>query len=83
MPSSNANENGREKSKRRATAASHTDESHDVTGLIEQAQALKASLRDALSKTSELIASLKRQRKQSKIVASTLASLRQLQTIDS
>jgi len=55
---------------------------HDGSALVEQAEAVKLSLREALSKTSELIASLKRHKKQARIVQSTLASLRQLQAID-
>jgi len=51
-------------------------------GLIEQAESLKSTLRQAAADTSELIAQLKRHRKQSKAVRSTLASLRQLQAID-
>jgi len=50
--------------------------------VIEQAEAVKASLRDAASKTSQLIAALKRNRKQAKAVQSTLAALKQLQNID-
>jgi len=50
--------------------------------LIEQAEAVKTSLRETLANTSELIASLKKHRKQTKLVRSTLASLRQLQSIN-
>jgi hypothetical protein len=50
--------------------------------VIEQAEAVKASLREAASKTSQLIAALKRHRKQAKAVQSTLAALKQLQNID-
>jgi len=49
--------------------------------LIAAAEQLKASLRDTLGKTSELIAGLKRQRKEARIVRSTLESLRQLQDV--
>ena len=49
--------------------------------LIGQAEQLKVSLRETLSKTSELIVGLKRHRKEAKIVRSTLDSLRQLQTV--
>ena len=38
--------------------------------------------REAQAKVSSLIAALKRQRRQSKLVQSTLASLKQLQTLD-
>lgn len=50
--------------------------------VIEQAEAVKASLRDAVSKTTQLIAALKRHRRQAKAVQSTLAALKQLQNID-
>ncbi len=49
--------------------------------LIGQAEQLKTSLRDSLAKTNELVASLKRHRKEAKIVRTTLDSLRQLQTV--
>jgi len=49
--------------------------------LIEAAEQLKASLRDTLGKTSQLIVGLKRHRKEAKIVRTTLDSLRQLQTV--
>lgn len=46
---------------------------------IDQAIALRAALRDAASQANELIRSLKRQKKQTKLVASTLASLKELE----
>ena len=48
---------------------------------IEQAVTLRAALRDTLSKTNDLIRSLKRQKQQSRLVQATLASLRQLQGV--
>ena len=42
---------------------------------------LRDSLRDSLTKTNVLIASLRRQKRQSKLVATTLASLKQLQAV--
>ena len=48
---------------------------------IEQAKALRESLRDALGKNNELIRTLKRQQRQSKAVAQTLASLKELQSL--
>ena len=54
----------------------------DSTSPIEQAEALRDSLKDALGKTRDLIRSLKAQKKTSRIVESTLASLRQLQAVD-
>jgi hypothetical protein len=58
------------------------DNNAGVEALIEQAEAVKTSLRDTLNRTTELITALKKHRKQSRIVRSTLASLRQLQAID-
>ena len=60
----------------------HSAETNGSTSLIEQAETLKDSLQDLLSQTRELIAALKRQKKQSRLMKSTLASLRQLQTVD-
>ena len=80
MSESNPNENGRAKSARRRRTSVNGKAGHDdVTALIEQAEALKTSLRESLVKTCELISSLKRHRKQSKAVRTALASLRELQ----
>ena len=49
---------------------------------IEEAEALRDVLQQALTQTRSLITALKRQRKQSRLVQSTIKSLRQLQTID-
>ena len=43
--------------------------------------AVRLSLRESLVKTSELIHALKRQRRRSRLVASTLASLRELDAV--
>jgi hypothetical protein len=51
------------------------------TSPIQQAEVLHASLRDALQKTRELIVALRRQKKQSRLVETTLASLKQLQKV--
>ena len=61
-----------------------TDDATDngAGDVIEQAEAVKASLREAASKTGQLIAALKRHRKQAKVVQSTLAALKQLQNIE-
>lgn len=48
---------------------------------IEQAKALRASLRDTIAKTNELIRTLQRQQRKSKAVQTTLASLKQLQSL--
>ena len=75
---------GRAKADDRSQATSNGKvDQDDVAVLIERAEAVKVSLRETLSQTSELVAALKRHRKQSKLVASTLQSLRRLQTVDS
>src|SRR5262249_18752140 len=48
---------------------------------IEQAKALLTSQREQLVKTKDLIAALRRQQKQSRVVAATLAQLKELQKI--
>ena len=61
-----------------------TDPAVNGTGLgalIAEAQALKEALHDAYGRSARLVAALKRQRKQSRLMASTLASLRQLQQV--
>jgi hypothetical protein len=63
------------------TAAENTAENGNGD-VIEQAEAVKASLREAASKTSQLIAALRRHRKQAKAVQSTLAAIKQLQNIE-
>ena len=85
MPQSTSNGNGQGKTNGRTSPQATTSAKADDQGfevLIEQAEATKVSLRDSLSKTSELISALKRHRKQSKAVAATLQSLRRLQAVD-
>ena len=75
MPSAKTNRNGH--------AVNDTPPKTDQDGidvLIEQAEAVKASLRDATANLGQLIAALKRHKKQAKLVQTTLASLRRLQT---
>ena len=48
---------------------------------IEQAEALRATLRAALAQTNQLIVSLRRQRKQNRLMKSTLESLKDLQRV--
>ena len=79
MPQTKTNRNG---SARNNGTDTGLDNQAGVESLIEQAEAVKASLRETVASTSELIASLKKHRKQTKLVRSTLASLRQLQSID-
>lgn len=63
-------------------ANGNTDEQSGIDGMIEQAEALKSCLKDLQTQTSELLTGLKRHRKQSKLVKSTLQSLKQLQDIE-
>ena len=71
--------NGRAKGRSGASSAAGTNAvRQDAEALIEQAEGVKASLRDALAKTTELVRSLKRHRKLSKTVHAALVSLREL-----
>jgi hypothetical protein len=68
-------------------ATEHLENSAAPTGtslgaLIAEAHAVRDSLHDGYARASRLCVSLKRHRKQSKLVATTLASLRQLQQIE-
>ncbi len=76
MSEQNTNGNGR----KGATPAPVSEP--ESSSPLEQAEALRDSLKNALDKTRDLIRVLKRQKKTSRIVESTLASLRQLQTVD-
>ncbi len=77
MSQSKTNQNGQARNN-----GTGNDDRAGVEVLIEQAEAVKTSLRETLTNTSELISALKKHRKQSRLVRSTLASLRQLQSID-
>ncbi len=58
------------------------DQSTSFGSVLHEAEAVKASLREAHSQVGHLIASLKRHRRQSKLMKTTLASIRQLQALD-
>ncbi len=58
-------------------------ESAKTKSSLEQAIALRDSLRNAASAAHQLVRSLKQQKRESRIVASTLASLKQLQKVAS
>lgn len=53
----------------------------EPTSPLAAAEALRDSLKQSLACTRELIASLRKRKKQSRLVESTLASLRQLQDV--
>lgn len=57
----------------------HAANGPGLGALIAEAQALKEVLHDACGRTSRLLVALKRHKKQSRLMASTLQSLRQLQ----
>ena len=50
--------------------------------ILQQAETAKTTLRDAFSQINHLIGLLKRHRRQSKLMQTTLASLKQLQTLE-
>ena len=50
--------------------------------ILQRAESVKTSLRHAHTQVNELVVALKRHRRQSKLMQTTLASLRQLQTLD-
>ena len=85
MSQAKTNQNGQSRRNGNGTSNGTDTGSENPAGvdaLIEQAEAVKTSLRETLANTSELITSLKKHRKQTRLVRSTLASLRQLQSID-
>ena len=53
-----------------------------LAALMQEAESLHAALADAKSRTARLIAGLRRQRKQSRLVNETLKSLRQLKLVE-
>jgi len=57
-------------------AQQHSEDRH--ASVIEQATALRTRLHEAFVRTSDLVKSLKRQKRQSRLVETTLQSLRQL-----
>ena len=50
--------------------------------LLEEAESLKSELREAYGRAVRLVNAIKRQRKQSRLVKSTLESLKQLPSIE-
>jgi hypothetical protein len=58
------------------------DQSTSFVSVLREAEAVKTSLRAAHSQVSRLIVALKRHRRQTKLMQTTLASLRQLQSLE-
>lgn len=63
------------------TATVQNDETEHAPGILAQAEALRDSLGQALANTRQLIATIKKRRKQNRLVESTLRSLKQLERI--
>ena len=63
----------------RETEAESPEET--VVDPLQEAEAIKTQLRELLGRTGELVAAIKRQRRQAQLVRSTLASLKQLQEV--
>ena len=66
----------------RATTKAKPTSQDSPAGALEQATTLRTTLRNAVNETTDLIRALKREQKQSKLVRSTLASLKQIQAVD-
>jgi hypothetical protein len=81
MPPSTPNSNGSGIPHRNA-AAVLPEQAPTSGSIIAEAQTLKECLRESYQQASRPFTALKRQRKQSKLVQNTIASLRHLQHID-
>jgi hypothetical protein len=85
-PATPAEARGRARARQAETAgtvgAEQPGASTSLAALIQEAESLHATLADARSRTARLIAGLRRQRKQSRLVNETLKSLRQLRLVE-
>jgi len=81
MPTPSSNGNGHAVEHGKPSVLPSANGSTAGISVIAEAQALKDTLRDAYGRANRLVAALKHQRKQSKLVQTTLASLKQLQQI--
>src|ERR1700693_677833 len=79
-PKSTGESDGTEHGKENRIAAG-LDEEATPSSLLEEATRLQSVLRDALVQSDALIRAVRRQRKQNRLVQSTLASLRELQRV--
>jgi hypothetical protein len=80
-PSTNGSKNGHVVAPPRASINGDGKTPTSINGLMEEAAELKALLRDAYARMSRVLEGLKRHRQQSKLLKSTLTSLRQLQQL--
>jgi hypothetical protein len=62
-------------------AVSRTSEPAGIAGVLAEAEAIKELLRQAYTRTHQLVTNVKRYRKQAQMVKSALGSLRQLQEV--
>lgn len=82
MPRSHNGTNGTAVAAQATEAVAATTNGNENTGLLEQARSLHEALRGLLAKTGQLMLAVKQQEKRRRALQSTLASLRQLQTIE-
>jgi hypothetical protein len=84
VPSTNGNGNGHLALPSPAKDGPENPSAANSAGsLIAEAEALRNAAHDVFGRASRLVAALNRQRRQTRLMASTLASLRQLQTLSS
>lgn len=81
-PSTNDNKNGHVVTPPPANSDSGSKPPTSINGLMEEAAELRSLLRDAYARVGRFLDALKRHRQQSKLLRSTLTSLKQLQQID-
>ena len=77
-----AAENGPSTNRRGRTVPGQKADPKGVTALVDEAEAVRASLRDALAKTGRLVALLKQHKRQFRTIESSLAALRRLEAIE-
>ena len=81
-PSNNGVESNFPPARHRATIGPTPKNRIGLAGLIAEAQALRDAARDTFGRAGRLLVALKRLPQQSRLEATTLASLKQLKTID-
>jgi hypothetical protein len=81
-PSMNGHDHPTPVTGRRITTDTPEKTGVGLPALIAEAQAVREAARDTFTRAGRLLMGIKRHRQQSRLVATTLASLKQLQTID-
>jgi hypothetical protein len=59
-----------------------TETQDPIPALIDDAEAIRASLRESVTKTNAILVALRRHRRETKLMRTTLRSLKQLQNVD-